>query len=367
MMIPFAMKSKYKDYKDYSNNPLEMVDINSMLQLAGDTATMDKTKVRYTSYCSEAQWNITNLAVNLLIKKGDFHQFDKLITEFQKAPEYQTMPEKELRMHPNYGWDWLLKKKMISQDQYTNILKTKRYAVFLDWVSNKVEPWKLYQPYHELGFMAQPMTLGGMVRMILRLYYPRERVARLLVEQLINAYNSGSDKVKNAIKTLASTEPNTDLGQKELMNSMINLTSMELAFILKQDEVREEIFDKLGYEHIISVQDKAKVNSLYAEYINAILDPQLKQRSLFDKRLSELDKKLELMQVRMKVYGPRDTRVRKSEANTRFFMWVAPQSWVFWAKYPNIFSSFGVRYVATAMHYQQSQKYESENTKHNKN
>ena len=354
IMIPFAEKSQFKEYRDYSFNPLEMTDANDMQRLATVTSTLDKEKISFTSYCSEGQWNVANLAANIFIKKGYSAPFDHLIASYKQAPAYKIIPEDQRQKFPEIGWKWLRDKALITEDQYKNVVETRRYAVYLDWIDDQIQPWTAYDPVRKDGLIAAPMSLGKLVQMLLRSYYPRENVVAALTKEIISLYQTGDEAFKSSVNFLVEQETFDMAGQEKLIAVITQLVSMELAYVLQTDIVKESLFRKLGYEHIINNTDKQKVEMLYDKYIQLIMDASL-PRSDFENMLDNLDLELTDMTVKMKVYGPQDRAERTQVADTSFFMWAAPQSWVFWEKYPAMFDSPAVRYVATAMHYSQSQ------------
>lgn len=374
LIIPYTQEDKVDEYQDYKNNPLEVVDRQSLLRLAETTASLNPDKITFTSYCAEGQWNVANLAVNVPIHKGRFPTIDAFIGAYQHAPGFAGMSAEERRRNPRIGWEWLKQQGMLTDDQFKNLLLTRRIAIFPDWVPDTIKAWTVYSPQREDGLIADPMNLGTMVRMLLRMYYPREEVARAITDEVSHAYKKGSFKQRAAIRIFISSEKDAGVwdaikavlfgdtpfnitGQQKLYRQALRLASGELAFILQIDKFKKNLFAQLGYDHIVDENDQWKVDQLYEQYVNAVLDPSLFSREDFDHKLLELDQRLAKLKVRMNVYGPNDTDKRSKTAVVPFFMWAPPQGWVFWTKFPDQFHSRSIRYVTTAMHYDQSRDY----------
>jgi hypothetical protein len=374
LIIPYTQEDKIEEYQDYTNNPLEVVDRKSLLKLADVAASLDKSKISFTSYCAEGQWNVANLAVNVPIYRGRFPKIDALIEAHHGAPGFAGMSAEERRRDPRIGWEWLKKQGILSAEQYKNRVLTRRTAIYPDWVPATTQPWTRYQPQREDGLIADPLNLGTLVRMLLRMYYPREEVSRVIAEELKKAYRQGGFTVRAAIRIFMASDDKVGLwpvikavlfgetpfsatGKQKLHRQAFRLASSELGFILRNEQFKERLFKKLGYDHIVDEQEQWKVNRLYEQYVDAVLDPALSGREEFDSRMAELDDRLSELKVRMKVYGPDDTDQRSKTAVVPFFMWAPPQGWVFWAKHPDQFHAGSIRYVATAMHYEQSRAY----------
>ena len=357
--IPFVKKSKIIEYQDYKNNPLEVYNRETLNRLATITSSLDRSKVKFTSYCAEGQWNTMNLAPNILIKKGTYPKIDKFITAFQSAPLYSAMSIEQKKQHPEIGWQWLQEKQILNKEQVKNILTTRRNSIYLDWVDNDIQPWTKYNPQREDGLIADPMTIGTLARMLLRTYFPREEVAKAIEIELLNLYTTTKNvKVKEAITSLLEGfSPDSIIGGYALGKAAIKISGMQFVMLLHYDMFKNMIFNKLGYQHILSEDDKLKVDTLYEKYISAILNPELVNRKDFDKALAKIDYELSLLTVEMKVYGPNDTNLRSKTEKVKFFMWAPPQAWAFWAQYPKMFNSNSIKYAVTAMHYNQSIKF----------
>lgn len=358
MIIPYTRSSKIEEFQDYKNNPLEATNIEALKDLANVSATLDKSKINFTSYCAEGMWNVANLAVNVPITKKKYPEIDKFIKNYQSAPGFKDMDITQRRHHPEIGWLWLYKQGLISDSAYEGILQTNRNTIYLDWVADDLTPWTVYQPQRNDGLIANPMTLGTLVRMLIRTYYPRESVTKAVISSFNTLYENGDETVKSAIETvLDGFSPTNIIGERILFENAYRMANAELAYIVQSDMLKNIIFKKLGYEHIVNFEDQEKVDNLFIKYVASISDPEFAKRKDFDKKLASLDKELANMKIKMKVYGPNDVKTRTEEKVVPFFMWTPPQAWVFWAQHPNEFNSRSLRYVATAMHIEQSKDY----------
>ena len=358
MIIPYTRSSKIEEFQDYKNNPLEAINIEALNKLATVTATLDKTKINFTSYCAEGMWNVANLAVNVPITKNKYPAIDKLIVSYQNAPEFKDMDYTQRTHHPEIGWLWLHKQGLITDSAYEGILQTNRHTIYLDWVSDDLVPWTIYQPQRKDGLIANPMTLGTLVRMLIRTYYPRESVTKAIISSFKSLYKDGDKNVKDAIETiLDGFSPTSIIGERILFENAYRMANAELAYIVQSDMLKNIIFKKLGYEHIVNFEDQEKVENLFLKYVATISDSEFSKRKDFDKKMASLDKELANMKIKMKVYGPNDVKIRTEEKVVPFFMWTPPQAWVFWAQHPNEFNSRSLRYIATAMHIEQSKDY----------
>lgn len=358
IIIPYTRASKIEEFQDYKNNPLEASNIESLINLANISATLDKNKINFTSYCAEGMWNVANLAVNVPIVKSKYPEIDKFITQYQRAPGFKNMNNAQRMRHPEIGWLWLHEQGLISDSAYEGILQTNRQTIYLDWVSNDLTPWTIYQPQREDGLIANPMTLGTLVRMLIRTYYPRESVTKAIINAFESLYKDGDDTVKTAVETvLDGFSPTSLIGERILFEIAYKLANAELAYIVQSDMLKNIIFKKLGYEHIVNFEDQEKVENLFLKYVASISDPEFAKRKDFDKKLASLDKELANMKIKMKVYGPNDVKIRTEEKVVPFFMWTPPQAWVFWTQHPEEFNSRSLRYIATAMHIEQSKDY----------
>ena len=76
------------------------------------------------------------------------------------------MTGRDQRRNPQIGWQWLLEKKAISQEEYQAMLISRRTGIFLDWIGRDIKPITAYTPQRSDGLIADPMTLGTMVRML---------------------------------------------------------------------------------------------------------------------------------------------------------------------------------------------------------
>ena len=356
MIIPYTRSSKIEEFQDYKNNPLEAINIEALNNLATVAATLDKSKINFTSYCAEGMWNVANLAVNVPITKNKYPEIDKLIRNYQSAPGFKGMDHTQRTHRPEIGWLWLHEEGLITDSTYKGILQTNRNTIYLDWVADDLVPWTIYQPQQKDGLIANPMTLGTLVRMLIRTYYPRESVTKAIINAFNTLYKKGDKTVKAAIETLLDGfSPTNIIGERILFENAYKMANAELAYIVQSDMLKNIIFKKLGYEHIVDFEDQEKVEKLFLKYVAAISDSEFSKRKDFDKKLAALDKELANMKIKMKVYGPNDVKTRTEEKIVPFFMWTPPQAWVFWAQHPNEFNSRTLRYIATAMHIEQKE------------
>jgi len=359
LLIPFVKESKVDEYKDYTNNPLEVFDRDTLENMATLIGDFDKSKINFTSYCAEGQWNTMNLAPNYLIKKGKYPKLDNIIETFQSAPGFKNMKQHERMTHPMLGWEWLHKSNLITLEMLKNLKITRRTSIYLDWVDDSTLPWAKYEPQRSDGLIADPMSLGTLVRMLLRTYFPREEVTRVIQEALHDVYSTGNKDVKAAVSEfLEGYSPETILlGNYVTGKAAAKLSGLQFAMLLNFDDFKNKLFNKLGYQHIVADEDRVKVESLYEKYIQTILNPEYDTREKFDSALAKIDAELASLQVSMKIYGPDDKKQRTKTAKVRFFMWAPPQAWAFWAQHPDMFNSRSIRYAATAMHYYQSKQF----------
>lgn len=359
LFVPFVKKEKVEEFQDYKNNPLEVYNGETLKSIANTIASLDKQKINFTSYCAEGQWNTMNLAPNYLITKGRYPKLDAFITNFQSAPEYQSIKKDERYKYPEIGWRWLHSKGVINDEHLKEIVLTRRIGIYLDWVDDGISPWTKYDIQRNDGLIADPMSLGTLVRMLLRTYFPREEVQRVISEAIQDVYAEGDSGVKAAVERfLEGFSPDLLLlGDYVTREAAVKISGLQFALLLSYEPMKEKLFKKLGYQHIVSDDDRIKVETLYDKYIQTVLNPELDSREKFDKALAQIDAELASLQVEMLVYGPEDTNERTKKARVRFFMWAPPQAWSFWAQYPEMFNSRSIRYAATAMHYYQSKQY----------
>ena len=364
LFVPFVSKSKVEEYQDYKNNPLEVYNGKTLGNIAEAIGSLNKEKINFTSYCAEGQWNTMNLAPNYLITKGHYPKIDEFIRTYQSAPDYRAINENERFKFPEIGWKWLHEEKLITEAQYKELLITRRVSIYLDWIDNDTKPWTEYGVGRSDGLIADPMSLGTLVRTLLRTYFPREHVKQVIADALRDVYTEGGDKVKKAVDNfLDGYSPDTFfIGDYVIGEAATKISGLQYALLLSYEPLKEKLFKKLGFEHIVSDEDQLKVETLYEKYIQAILNPDLDTRDKFDSELAKIDAELASLQVEMLVYGPKDTTKRTKKARVRFFMWAPPQAWSFWAQQPDMFNSHAIRYAATAMHYYQSKEY-AENEK----
>ena len=344
--VGFTNQDRIPEHSDYKNNPLEVYDQQSLNDMADVWGRMDRAEIlsKGTFYCAEGRWTTANLAPNVLITKGRYAKVDALIEEFQKAPGVSPKT-------PEKGWEHLLRKGLISQNDYDGLVKTNRIAVYLDWVGPNIQPWKAFSPKQKDGLIADPMTLAGLVRGLLRAHFPREKVAATLTAELGRAHGEGGAVAKTIEGMLGGFAPGTPQGQVAAMGLGMKMASGALVAALENPQFKDMMLKKLGYQHITNTTDKQKVDAVYQEFIDALKDPSLDTRDKLDARLTQIDQRLAGMKVEMSVHDP-VTLQRTSKKMVNFWNWAPPQSWVWWAQQPNLWNSHAVRYVATAMHHE---------------
>ena len=55
-----------------------------------------------------------------------------------------------------------------------------RHGIALDWVAEEVKGWQAYRPKNEEALIARPMTVATIAWALLRLYMPRDTMARAI-------------------------------------------------------------------------------------------------------------------------------------------------------------------------------------------
>ena len=151
-------------------------------------------------YCAEGQYVVANLGPQedekggTLLKQSRYGDtpFGRLIANFIKAPGYAGMSAEERRKHPSIGWEYLVElgenNGGISNEQALILTATDRQGVALDFIDEDVKGWQAYRPKNKEALIARPMTVATLAWGLLRLYMPRDAVAKAIAADIARAY-----------------------------------------------------------------------------------------------------------------------------------------------------------------------------------
>ena len=212
ILVPFADQDPDPKFRDYMYNPLEVFDQQSARDVAAALATLDEHtffEKHGAFYCAEGQYVVANLGPQedetggTLLKKSRYGDtaFGKLIDNFIKAPGYAGMSAEEREKNPEIGWEYLVElgpdNGGISGAQALILTATDRHGVALDWIPEDIKGWQVYRPKLSEALIARPMTVATIAWALLRLYMPRDAVARAIAADIGRAYAQGDDWVKD--------------------------------------------------------------------------------------------------------------------------------------------------------------------------
>ena len=367
ILVPFADQDPDPKYRDYMYNPLEVFDQQSARDVAAALATLDERtffEKHGAFYCAEGQYVVANLGPQededggTLLKKSRFGDtaFGRLIDNFIKAPGYDGMSAEERQQHPSIGWEYLLSLGLerggISGEQALILTATDRHGIALDWVPEEVKGWQAYRPKNEEALIARPMTVATIAWALLRLYMPRDAVARAIAGDIGRAYAQGDDQVKAAVKLLiGGADPTTPVGQALLAGVAAKAATGLLLGLLSSEEVAASLLGKAGFNEITNDADKERVLAAYQEFLGILQNADYSTQGALDRALAEADHKLGGLTV-TRTFFNRATQQRMPAKST-VMKYAAPPCFGMWAQQPFLAETGCLRYVATAMHVSQ--------------
>ena len=367
ILVPFADQDPDPKYRDYMYNPLEVFDQRSARDVAAALATLDERtffEKHGAFYCAEGQYVVANLGPQedenggTLLKKSRYGNtaFGRLIDNFTRAPGYEGMSAEERQRHPSIGWEYLLSLGAdgggISAEQALILTATDRQGVALDWIDENVKGWQAYRPKNNEALIAAPMTVATMAWALLRLYMPRDAVARAIASDIGRAYAQGDDQVKESVKLLiGGADPATPVGQALLAGVAAKAATGLLLGLLSSDEVAASLLGKAGFNEITNDADKDRVLAAYKEFLGILQNADYSTQGALDRALAEADRKLGALTV-TRTFFNRATQERMPAKST-VMKYAAPPCFGMWAQQPFLAETGCLRYVATAMHVSQ--------------
>ena len=229
ILVPFADQDPDPKYRDYMYNPLEVFDQKSARDVAAALATLDERtffEKHGAFYCAEGQYVVANLGPQedadggTLLKKSRYGDtaFGRLIDKFHQGAGLCRHVGRGARAASldRLGVPAVARSERggISGEQALILTATDRHGIALDWIPEEVKGWQAYRPKNEEALIARPMTVATIAWALLRLYMPRDAVARAIAGDIGRAYAQGDDKVKEAVKLLiGGADPTTPVGQ----------------------------------------------------------------------------------------------------------------------------------------------------------
>jgi hypothetical protein len=367
ILVPFADQDPDPKYRDYMYNPLEVFDQKSAREVAASLATLDERtflEKHGAFYCAEGQYVVANLGPQedadggTLLKKSRYGDtpLGRLIDKFLAAPGYAGMSAEEREKHPSIGWQYLVElgpdNGGISPVQGLILKATDRHGIALDWIPEDVKGWQAYRPKNEEALIARPMTVATLAWGLLRLYMPRDAVARAIAADIGRAYAQGDDAVKQSVRMLiGGADPATPAGQALLAGVSAKAATGLLLGLLSSDEVAASLLGKAGFNEITNDADKDKVLAAYKEFLGILQNADYSTQGALDRALAEADAKLGGLTV-MRTFLNRATQQRMPAKST-VMKYAAPACFGMWAQQPFLAETGCLRYVATAMHLSQ--------------
>lgn len=364
ILVPFADRDPDPQYRDYMYNPLEVYDQQSARDVAAALATLDADKFlsqHGAFYCAEGQYVVANLGPQeddkggTLLKQSRFGDtpLGRLIANFIKAPGYAGMSAEERRQHPTIGWDYLLElgenNGGISAEQALILSATDRQGVALDFIDEDVRGWQAYRPKNNEALIARPMTVATLAWGLLRLYMPRDAVAKAIAADIARAYAEGDDSVKESVRTLLSEkDPMSANGQALLAGFSAKAATGLLLGLLSSDQVKASLLYKSGFMDITEDADKQRVLDAYEQFLGILQNADYSTQVSLDKALEAADEALADLVV-TRTYYNRTTRERQPAKST-VMKYAAPPCFGMWTQQPFLAETGCLRYVATAMH-----------------
>jgi hypothetical protein len=364
ILVPFADRDPDPQYRDYMYNPLEVYDQQSARDVAAALATLDADKFlsqHGAFYCAEGQYVVANLGPQeddkggTLLKQSRFGDtpLGRLIANFIKAPGYAGMSAEERRQHPTIGWDYLLElgenNGGISAEQALILSATDRQGVALDFIDEDIKGWQAYRPKNKEALIARPMTVATLAWGLLRLYMPRDAVAKAIATDIARAYAEGDDSVKESVRTLLSEkDPMSANGQALLAGFSAKAATGLLLGLLSSDQVKASLLYKSGFMDITEDADKQRVLDAYEQFLGILQNADYSTQASLDKALEAADEALADLAV-TRTYYNRTTRERQPAKST-VMKYAAPPCFGMWTQQPFLAETGCLRYVATAMH-----------------
>jgi hypothetical protein len=196
------------------------------------------------------------------------------------------------------------------------------------------------------------MTVATLAWGLLRLYMPRDAVARAIAADIGRAYAQGDDAVKQSVRMLiGGADPATPAGQALLAGVSAKAATGLLLGLLSSDEVAASLLGKAGFNEITNDADKDKVLAAYKEFLGILQNADYSTQGALDRALAEADAKLGGLTV-MRTFLNRATQQRMPAKST-VMKYAAPACFGMWAQQPFLAETGCLRYVATAMHLSQ--------------
>jgi hypothetical protein len=364
ILVPFADRDPDPQYRDYMYNPLEVYDQQSARDVAVALATLDDQKFlseHGAFYCAEGQYVVANLGPQedekggTLLKQSRYGDtpFGRLIANFIRAPGYAGMSAEERRKHPSIGWEYLVElgetNGGISNEQALILTATDRQGVALDFIGEDVKGWQAYRPKNKEALIARPMTVATLAWGLLRLYMPRDAVAKAIAADIARAYAQGDDSVKESVRTLlGEKDPMSANGQALLAGFSAKAGTGFLLGLLSSDQVKASLLYKSGFMDITDDADKQRVLAAYEQFLGILQNADYSTQASLDKALEAADDALSDLTV-TRTYYNRTTRER-TPAKSTVMKYAAPPCFGMWAQQPFLAETGCLRYVATAMH-----------------
>ena len=366
ILVPFADQDPDPKFRDYMYNPLEVFDQQSARDVAAALATLDESTFfeRHGAfYCAEGQYVVANLGPQedenggTLLKKSRYGDtaFGRLIANFIAAPGYAGMSAEQREKNPQIGWDHLLElgpdNGGITPTQGLILTATDRQGVALDWIPEDIKGWQAYRPKLDEALIARPMTVATIAWALLRLYMPRDAVARAVAADIGRAYAQGDDAIKTSVKQLIGGDPSTPAGQALLAVVGAKAATGLLLGLLSSEEVAASLLAKAGFNEITNDADKERVKTAYREFLGILQNADYSTQGALDRALAEADAKLGGLTVTRSFFN-RATQQRLPAKST-VMKYSAPPCFGMWAQQPFLAGTGCLRYVATAMHVSQ--------------
>jgi hypothetical protein len=367
IIVPFADQDPDPKFRDYMYNPLEVFDQASARDVAASLATLDQRaffEKHGAFYCAEGQFVVANLGPQedenggTLLKKSRYGgtALGQLIDNFIKAPGYDGMSAEEREKHPSIGWDYLVElgpdKGGISGEQALILTATDRHGVALDWIPEEIKGWQAYRPKNKEALIARPMTVATLAWALLRLYMPRDAVARAIGADIARAYAEGGDAVKQSVALLiGGADLGTPNGQARLAGISAKAATGLLLGLLSSEEVAASLLARAGFNEITDDADKERVLAAYKQFLSILQNADYSTQGALDRALAEADARLGALTVSRSFFN-RATQQRMPAKST-VMKYAAPPCFAMWAQQPFLAETGCLRYVATAMHLSQ--------------
>ena len=366
ILVPFADQDPDPKFRDYMYNPLEVFDQQSARDVAAALATLDEStffEKHGAFYCAEGQYVVANLGPQedenggTLLKKSRYGDtaFGRLIANFIAAPGYAGMSAEQREKNPEIGWEYLLElgpdNGGITPTQGLILTATDRQGVALDWIPEDTKGWQAYRPKLDEALIARPMTVATIAWALLRLYMPRDAVARAVAADIGRAYAQGDDAIKTSVRQLIGGDPTTPAGQALLAVVGAKAATGLLLGLLSSEEVAASLLAKAGFNEITNDADKERVKTAYREFLGILQNADYSTQGALDRALAEADAKLGGLTVTRSFFN-RATQQRLPAKST-VMKYSAPPCFGMWAQQPFLAGTGCLRYVATAMHVSQ--------------